>query len=335
MAVLVNIITGFLGAGKTTTIHHLLGQRPPHERWAVLINEFGQVGIDAASLGQAADVSLRELPGGCLCCTLGAPLRVTLTRLLRDVRPDRLLIEPTGLGHPARLLDTLRSPGLGENLSLAASICLVDPRQLAEPRAVEHPVFIDQVQLADVLVAAKTDLALDEDMTRFAHWARSLYPAKARVLTIRNGELALDVLDTPVQGRRRPLFPDAHAHHSPAEPTYAAPAVPRPGEPVRLPEQGTEGHACGWIFHPDDTFDESRLTAALLAIRGVARLKGVFHCGRDWLLLQRDGEAVSRRPVGWRRDSRLEVILQPASTDNWVSVEAQLLDCLGRRSRVM
>ena len=97
-----HLIAGPLGAGKTTLIRHLLAQKPAGERWAVLINEFGQIGLDAALLEQGDDgIAMAEVAGGCLCCVNGAPFQVGLGRLLRKARPDRLLIEPSGLGHPA------------------------------------------------------------------------------------------------------------------------------------------------------------------------------------------------------------------------------------------
>jgi G3E family GTPase len=96
-----HVIAGPLGAGKTSLIRQLLAQRPANERWAVLINEFGQIGLDAALLSRDDDgIAIGEVAGGCLCCVNGMPFQVGLGRLLRKARPDRLFIEPSGLGHP-------------------------------------------------------------------------------------------------------------------------------------------------------------------------------------------------------------------------------------------
>ena len=86
-----HLIAGPLGAGKTSLLRALLAQRPAEERWAILINEFGQIGLDQALLSANADdaVSLSEIPGGCLCCVNGVPFQVGLTRLLRKGGPDR------------------------------------------------------------------------------------------------------------------------------------------------------------------------------------------------------------------------------------------------------
>jgi len=122
-----NIITGFLGVGKTSTILHLLKHKPVTERWAVLVNEFGEIGIDGGLIeGQASDnkVFIREVPGGCMCCASGVPMQVALNQLLSNAKPDRLLIEPTGLGHPKEVLQVLSSEHYSKVLSLQKTMYL-------------------------------------------------------------------------------------------------------------------------------------------------------------------------------------------------------------------
>ncbi|MEC8081254.1 MAG: GTP-binding protein, partial [Pseudomonadota bacterium] len=95
-AIPTNIITGFLGVGKTTTINGLLANKPEGESWAVLVNEFGQVGIDQEMMPNEEGLHIKELAGGCICCTMGASLTPTLKSLIEHAKPDRLIIEPTG-----------------------------------------------------------------------------------------------------------------------------------------------------------------------------------------------------------------------------------------------
>ncbi|WP_372868311.1 GTP-binding protein, partial [Pseudomonas sp.] len=127
-----HLIAGPLGAGKTSLIRNLLAQRPAAERWAVLINEFGLIGLDAALLSSDADgIAMGEVAGGCLCCVNGVPFQIGLSRLLRKARPDRLLIEPSGLGHPLELLRQLREPPWAGVLAVQPAVLVLDAAALA------------------------------------------------------------------------------------------------------------------------------------------------------------------------------------------------------------
>ena len=133
-----NIITGFLGAGKTTSILSLLARKPENEKWAVLINEFGNVGVDGAILDQQGAI-VKEVPGGCMCCVTGLPMSVGINALLAQ-KPDRLLLEPTGLGHPKEVINKLTSDIYQNYIDLKATITVVDPRHFAHRRkqGVDH-----------------------------------------------------------------------------------------------------------------------------------------------------------------------------------------------------
>lgn len=134
-----NLITGFLGSGKTTSILHLLAHKDPAEKWAVLVNEFGEVGIDGALLADSGAL-LKEIPGGCMCCVNGLPMQVGLNTLLRQGKPDRLLIEPTGLGHPKQILDLLTAPVYEPWIDLRATLCILDPRLLLDQQSVANEI---------------------------------------------------------------------------------------------------------------------------------------------------------------------------------------------------
>ena len=157
-----NIITGFLGVGKTTAINALLADKPEGENWAILVNEFGQVGIDQEMLLDQNGLHVKELAGGCICCALGASLGKTVRALIEQASPDRLLIEPTGIGHPEGIIDTLTGPAFRDKLDLRATICLLDPRSLGEPEVINNETFHDQLNLADVVLINKCDLASAE-----------------------------------------------------------------------------------------------------------------------------------------------------------------------------
>ena len=178
----VNLITGFLGTGKTTGISSLLRQRPPHEHWAVLINDFGQTSIDPTKFQNGAGVTVREVPGGCPCCTAQVQMRVTLTRLLREVKPIRLLIEPSSLGHLAAFIDLLRDQWLVQALTLRATCCMIDPRQFADPRYFSSPIYQEQLSAADVLIVNQNDLVTPNQMDAFIAFADQIQPPKLRAV---------------------------------------------------------------------------------------------------------------------------------------------------------
>ncbi len=177
-----NVISGFLGVGKTTAILKLFEQKPVAEKWAVLVNEFGKVGIDG-QVYQSQGIAVKEIPGGCMCCAQGLPLQVAVNRLLREAKPDRLIIESSGVGHPAGVLKTLGGDGFRDVLDLQAGICLLDPEQLLQADYRDNPLFNEQLQYADILVANKTDRASAPAMQAFAELASSFSPPKLLTAT--------------------------------------------------------------------------------------------------------------------------------------------------------
>lgn len=153
------LVTGFLGSGKTTVINHLLSNKPTNERWALLINEFGRIGIDGTLLTNAQDgknkpenLAIREVSGGCICCTSQLPLQIAITRLLTDHRPQRLIIEPTGLAHPRELIRQLSAQHWQTALSMQAVITVLSGVQWQQEKCRTHDGFQAHVRDADILV---------------------------------------------------------------------------------------------------------------------------------------------------------------------------------------
>ncbi|MFG1491887.1 GTP-binding protein, partial [Oceanospirillum sp. HFRX-1_2] len=158
------------------------------------------IGIDQAAYPESetaegeGGLKVQELPGGCICCSLGVVLSATLVKLIRLHKPDRLIIEPTGIGHPAGILDTLTSETFAPVLDVRAVICLVDPRAIEDPRVQEHEIFQDQLSLSDILVLNKTDLATEAQTTRFERAALGMFPPKQRVVRAEQGQIDMSLL---------------------------------------------------------------------------------------------------------------------------------------------
>lgn len=154
-----HILAGYLGAGKTTTLNHLL-RHAQGQRLAVLVNDFGEVNIDAA-LVEGADGDVLALAGGCICCAYGADLLSTLRHVTaRQPRPDALIIECSGVALPAAVARTAR---LAAEVDVQAIVVLADA-QTARERAADRfvgDVVMQQLQAADLVLLNKTD-ELDE-----------------------------------------------------------------------------------------------------------------------------------------------------------------------------
>jgi G3E family GTPase len=336
-----NLVTGFLGVGKTTAVIDLLKRKAPGSRWAVLVNEYGEVSIDGALIEGAGPegVTVKEVGGGCVCCAAAPFLPVAIHFLLLEAQPERLIIETTGLGHPARLLDSLRMSYHGR-LDVRATIGIVDPADFAKPEMRENPVFVDQIQMADVLVMNKLDTAPPELVREFQKWADGLFPPKLLVAGTTHGRLDPAWLDLSANDERLPLFPQ--------QPTPPAPLPSGRGEkylrtPLALGASATASRAnsplpsgrgaggvgspsmaCGWVFNAADVFDEAKLLALFANNKAITRLKGVFRLPDEWVAVNRAGTAVSVSPTAYRRDSRLEVF---ADGIDWDDFGRQLLAC--------
>ncbi|MGH1593385.1 CobW family GTP-binding protein [Yersinia proxima] len=315
-----NLITGFLGCGKTTTIRHLLAQKPAHEKWAVLVNEFGEIGIDGALLADSGAV-LKEIPGGCMCCVNGLPMQVGLNMLLQQAKPDRLLIEPTGLGHPKQILSLLTSEIYQPWISLHATLSLLDARQLSEPRYTENENFRDQLAAADILVANKQDTYSETDYAVLKQWHEK-QPVSRPLYYAEQGKIDIALLDMPHSNNDE--LPDGIHHHSSTRQKGLAALSLKGNEPWRRALNQGQGYlSCGWVFNADTVFDTVPLLE-WVRLNPVERVKGVMRIPEGTLVVNRQGHdlKIETRQVP-PLDSRIELI---STTDaDWNVLQHELL----------
>ncbi|EGU34477.1 putative GTPase [Vibrio sp. N418] len=318
-----NIITGFLGVGKTTTILNLLKNKPANEKWAVLVNEFGEIGIDGAILTDQGAL-IKEVPGGCMCCTAGVPMSVGINALLRQ-KPDRLIIEPTGLGHPKQVVATLTSEQYQNYVDLKATIALVDPRNLLIEKYTTNQNFNDQLDSADVVVGNKVDLCAVADIDAFNDWITNQSPAKIFSKLVKQGDLPLEVLDIErVHGSASSHIEHHHHDHASQEPQFELP----PGEAfIRRENKGQGYFSCGWLFGVEYEFDFD-LLFSMLSDLTAERIKAVVNTDQGTYAFNVANGVVSVNQMSLSGfESRLEVIdsqLMP-----WGQLEAILLKLCG------
>lgn len=316
-----NLITGFLGSGKTTSVLHLLANKPEGEKWAVLVNEFGEVGIDGALLADSGAL-LKEIPGGCMCCVNGLPMQVGLNTLLRQGKPDRLLIEPTGLGHPKQILDMLGAEVYEPWIDLRATLCLLDPRQLLDEKALNNENFRDQLAAADIIVANKADRATPESEKALASWWEANAKGREQVITTQ-GEIDIALLDQPRRNTAPLPESAAHQHSHASNKGLAALSLPGNQRWRRSLNEGQGYRACGWIFDDATLFD----TIGLLEwarLAPVDRVKGVMRIAEGLVRINRQGQDfhIETQNVA-PPDSRIEVITDTAA--DWNALQASLL----------
>ena len=209
------IVTGFLGAGKTTLVRHLL-ENANGRRLAVLVNEFGDVGFDrdfieGCGIEGCSETDIVELPNGCICCTVADDFVPALTKLLdRPNPPEHILIETSGLALPKPLVTAFNWPAIRSRVTVDGVVAVVDapavasgafaesPEALDEQRAadpsVEHEnpleeVFEDQLLCADLVLVNKTDLIRGGDLEEVRATVQKYLPRAVKVLEIARGKV--------------------------------------------------------------------------------------------------------------------------------------------------
>lgn len=311
-----HVIAGPLGAGKTSLIRQLMAQRPDSERWAVLINEFGQIGLDAALLTRDADgVALGEVAGGCLCCVNGAPFQIGLGRLLRKEKPDRLFIEPSGLGHPAQLLKQLNEAPWSGVLAVQPCVLVLDAQALHVGKAL--PVAQqDALASAGLLLLNKAE---NLDDTARANIANRLPPVP--LIWTQQAQLPLNELPglaaKAVKGVDNLAVPKGLGQ-MPA--VWSDPTVP-----ICLSQAQEGGWSIGWRWHPDQTFDKQRIADWLTGLDW-KRAKLVIRDSDGWVSANAlDNAKLIWQTSEWRKDSRIELIfVDPQNIDQ---LQAGLARC--------
>jgi G3E family GTPase len=301
-----HVIAGPLGAGKTSLIRHLMTQRPEGERWAVLINEFGQIGLDAALLDTAEEgIAIGEVAGGCLCCVNGAPFQIGLGRLLRRAQPHRLFIEPSGLGHPVELLKQLDAAPWQGVLTLQPLVMVLDAQAMACGQLLSASQQ-SAMQVAGLIILNKADnLPVDKRV-----WISSRLPStsinwteEGRVFidALPSREQALAISDTRTLGRLRPAD-----RLRPASETY--PQADENNAVVREINPQPEAWSIGWRWPRAELFELGKIEQWISRLSW-KRAKLIIHSPEGWQSLNAVDNIIPMwKSSEWRKDSRLELI---------------------------
>ena len=352
----VNLITGSLGAGKTTLVRNFIEQKPQNETWAILVNEFGAIGIDGPILASQNSISVSQIPGGCICCSAQNELKDAIEQILEQYTPDRLFIEPTGLGEPDTLVDLLQSQFFQQRFEIQTVFAVLDASTTKITDFEQYTIMQNLLNMADAVIFNKSSLATKEQIRILENYAINLYPPKSAVIVTNQAEVDVNLLNlnhthkqtnitkelaqiSHQEGKSTPQNPKAHYIDKtenliqPGNPSFNL-KIELPGLVTRELQNQLNTLSVGWIFDDSVEFDWSALFSQFKTFNALnkdqqpLRAKGVFKVGKPWMLFQWVSNQATREFIAYRRDSRVELLLSQDSQFDFEAFEISLKNCI-------
>ena len=177
----IDIYSGFLGAGKTTLIKKLLQEAYQGQKLVLIENEFGEIGIDGGFL-QDAGINIREMNSGCICCSLVGDFGKALTQVIADYHPDRIVIEPSGVGKLSDVIGAVNKV-TGEDVTLGYTVAVVDAGKVKSYSKNFGEFYNNQVQTASTIILSRTDAIPQDKLDKAVELLRELNPQATIVTT--------------------------------------------------------------------------------------------------------------------------------------------------------
>ena len=210
----VDIVSGFLGAGKTTFIKKLIGEAIQGEQTVLIENEFGEIGIDGGFLKDSG-IEIKEMNSGCICCSLAGDFATSLKEILTKFKPDRIIIEPSGVG---KLSDVMKAVAdVEEELEVEhnCAVTVVDVKKCKMYMKNFGEFFNNQIQFAGTIILSRADIADQKKIDEAVALIRNVNPTATIIttpITELTGEKLLEVLESPVDLKKELLDEMAHDH---------------------------------------------------------------------------------------------------------------------------
>ena len=210
----IDIISGFLGAGKTTLIKKLLKDGFQGEQVVLIENEFGEIGIDGGFLKEAG-IQIREMNSGCICCSLVGDFGTSLKEVVTKYDPDRILIEPSGVGKLSDVIKDVQGVQDEVDIKLNSYTTVVDAKKCKMYMKNFGEFFDNQIQYAGAIIMSRTDIASEKKVQESLELLRSLNKDAAIITTpIENldGKKLVEVMEHPVSLEKE-MLEEEHEHH--------------------------------------------------------------------------------------------------------------------------
>ena len=259
-----------------------------------------------------------------MCCANGLPIQMALSILLAKSKPQRLLIEPTGLGHPKEVISMLSRNYYQEILELRATVSLVDARKIKDRRFTANETFNQQLDVAEIIIANKADLYGSCDFPALLTYIEENFDLGSKsIYQVQHGVLDIEWLEQPAMLNK--LIPTKN-ELTEERASSLPPHLQTPTEGFRSVENSGEGFfSRGWIFNPSWQFKVNKLHSVIQGLE-VERLKGVFITPDGFIAFNKSDSVVTQVHLDRLEDSRMEVISSRIDTID--GIEEALLDCL-------
>lgn len=324
---IVDVAFGFLGSGKTTFITQVLKAWGADEKIVVLVNEFGEVGIDGELLASRGG-NVVEMPSGCICCTLQSDFRTQLLDISRSIQPERVIIEPTGVATIGQIEEILASQLFEQIIDELHKILVIDATGFMELYRANRRFVESQVESAHIVLLNKCDL-VDKKVAMLTQSAvAGINPEIAILRTIFG---AVDWQEYRLSLTPARLFGERWV--SPSEPTQLREAEKEDSSPFPMwhsESEHPEEHAGVHHFHEEENalgyesigfvYDQTsfnrkqleelfqRLIVAESGMGAIVRAKGIFRCGDRWVLMEIASREYSSQPVREFKQSKVSII---------------------------
>ena len=288
----VHLISGFLGAGKTTEIIRLLGLKPAGENWAIIINEFGKISIDGQTLqSESSRGSVYEISGGCICCTAKIYFRENLEKIIATSNFNRIIIEPSGLGGIDHITEMVRQHA---GLQLMPVVCLVDITLTENPRLKRLPLYREQILNADLILFSKSELLSDSELqAKMAIFQRDFLGKTGRLKT--GGEIPLPIFVVDTSSDDNPMFSNIFPAYPAEKDTYREFTMEIPG---------------------DKTVNIQKLSELLASEKSILRAKGYIYTWEEWVLFNYTLSGTSTEICNRRENGELVFIYESNGNEN-------------------
>ncbi|MGV8095487.1 MAG: CobW family GTP-binding protein [Mangrovibacterium sp.] len=299
----VNIISGFLGSGKTTAIIQLLRQKTDEGQWAVLVNEFGQISIDGQTVKSSSqEGTVYNISGGCICCSAKGYFYENLIKIARSDNYSRIIIEPSGLGGIEMITEII---GYIPELCLMPILCLVDITGVENLRLQLNPVYRAQISKADVIVFSKCDLVTEKtEQERLTGKFKTIFPISRNCIT-NEADLLTSLLNMKAQDNQ-----EINKYRMLSS-----------TEPVLTNHSYQERN---YSFNAMTVFDVSSLSRLFTVNASVIRAKGHVRTRDGWKLLNYTLSGCTFDPCQEKEQNELVIIAEKSAPDLFQNLSVEI-----------